>query len=86
MNNFGRIVACGMISQYNKPPEEAYGVTNLMQVVGKRLKMQGFIVRLDRLRQTCNPLADSAVQEKVLTYATGLRREHGTQVYPKAPG
>ena len=44
MNNFGRIVACGMISQYNKPPEEAFGVTNLMQVVAKRLKMQGFIV------------------------------------------
>ena len=44
MNQFGRIVACGMISQYNKPPSEAYGVTNLMDVVRKRLKMQGFIV------------------------------------------
>ena len=44
MNDFGRIVACGMISQYNKPADEAYGVTNMMQVVGKRLKMQGFIV------------------------------------------
>lgn len=44
MNQWGRIVACGMISQYNKPPDEAYGVSNLMQVVGKRLKMQGFIV------------------------------------------
>ena len=48
MNTFGRIVACGMISQYNKPPEEAFGVTNLMQVVAKRLKMQGFIVRHPR--------------------------------------
>lgn len=45
MNNFGRIVACGMISQYNKPPQDQFGVTNLMQVVGKRIKMQGFIVR-----------------------------------------
>lgn len=50
MNEFGRIVACGMISQYNKPPEESYGVTNLMQVVGKRLKMQGFIVSQQPLR------------------------------------
>ncbi|CAK3734654.1 zinc-binding dehydrogenase like [Lecanosticta acicola] len=41
---FARIVACGMISQYNVKPEEAYPVRNLMQVVAKRLKMQGFIV------------------------------------------
>lgn len=44
LNNFGRIVACGMISQYNLAPEQNYGVKNLMQVVAKRLKMQGFIV------------------------------------------
>ena len=44
MKPFGRIVACGMISQYNIPPEKHYGVKNLMQVVGKRIKMQGFIV------------------------------------------
>lgn len=44
MKPWGRIVACGMISQYNKPPADQYGVKNLMQVVAKRLKMQGFIV------------------------------------------
>ncbi|KAB8754781.1 hypothetical protein FH972_026569 [Carpinus fangiana] len=44
MNPFGRIIACGMVSQYNLKPEESYGIKNLMQVVGKRLKMQGFIV------------------------------------------
>ncbi|KAF2169278.1 hypothetical protein M409DRAFT_64997 [Zasmidium cellare ATCC 36951] len=44
ITNFGRIVACGMVSQYNTPPAEAYPIRNLMQVVGKRLKMQGFIV------------------------------------------
>jgi hypothetical protein len=44
MNMFGRIIACGMISQYNKPADEAYGVKNLMAVVRNRLKMQGFIV------------------------------------------
>lgn len=44
MNPFGRIVACGMISQYNLPPDQNYGVKNLMQVVGKRLTMRGFIV------------------------------------------
>lgn len=44
MNNFGRIVACGMISQYNTAPDKAYPIRNLMQVVAKRLKIQGFIV------------------------------------------
>jgi len=33
-----------MISQYNLQPEDAYPIKNLMQVVAKRLKIQGFIV------------------------------------------
>jgi len=33
-----------MISQYNLPPAEHYPIRNLMQVVGKRIKIQGFIV------------------------------------------
>lgn len=38
----GRIAACGMISQYNiKKPE---GVHNLMNMVIKRLRMEGFVV------------------------------------------
>ena len=37
-------VACGMISQYNSKPDELYPIRNLMQVVGKRLRIQGFIV------------------------------------------
>ena len=44
MNNFGRVVACGMISQYNLKPQEKYGVKNLTYIISKRLKMQGFIV------------------------------------------
>ncbi|KAI9820120.1 MAG: hypothetical protein M1832_003827 [Thelocarpon impressellum] len=44
MKAHGRIVACGMISQYNHKPEEIYGVKNLMQVVAKRIAMRGFIV------------------------------------------
>lgn len=42
MKDFGRIIACGMISQYNAT--EPYGIKNVMQFVAKRLKMQGFIV------------------------------------------
>ncbi|KAF1988480.1 NAD(P)-binding protein [Aulographum hederae CBS 113979] len=44
MNPFGRIIACGMISQYNVPVENHYPIKNLFQVVSKRIKMQGFIV------------------------------------------
>lgn len=42
MNVFGRIVGCGMISQYNT--QDLYGVKNLVNIVGKRLRFQGFIV------------------------------------------
>ena len=47
MRDFGRIVACGMIEQYNatEPPK---GPHNLMNIVGRRLTMRGFIV-LDHL-------------------------------------
>lgn len=33
-----------MISQYNVSPKDAYPIRNLMQIVAKRLKIQGFIV------------------------------------------
>jgi hypothetical protein len=44
MRDFGRMVACGMIEQYNavEPPK---GPANLMNIVGRRLTIRGFIVR-----------------------------------------
>ncbi|KAF2401775.1 NAD(P)-binding protein [Trichodelitschia bisporula] len=44
LNPHGRIVVSGMISQYNLPPSEQYPIRNIAQVIGKRLKIQGFIV------------------------------------------
>jgi len=44
LNNFGRIVACGMVSEYNKTEDEKYPIRNLMQIVAKRITFQGFIV------------------------------------------
>jgi NADPH-dependent curcumin reductase CurA len=43
MNNFGRIVLCGMISIYNatRPPRAP---RNLISAISKRLTLQGFIV------------------------------------------
>lgn len=44
MNDYSRIVCCGMISGYNdKQPQP--GPNNLFKIIGKRLRMQGFIVR-----------------------------------------
>ncbi|KAM7192059.1 hypothetical protein V8F20_009035 [Naviculisporaceae sp. PSN 640] len=48
MNNWGRIVACGMISGYNATPEERYPIKNLFHVVAKRLHIEGFIVMDER--------------------------------------
>jgi len=42
MANFGRVVICGMISQYNKPkPDPLY---NLILSIQKRLTIRGFLV------------------------------------------
>ena len=44
MNNGGRIACCGMISGYNDE-EPKPGPDNLFKIIGKRIRMQGFIVR-----------------------------------------
>ncbi len=49
MNNHGRIPACGMISQYNAT-EATPAPSNLGLIVGKRIKVQGFIVSDYRAR------------------------------------
>ena len=42
MNTFGRVVICGLISQYNAT-EPVPGPYNFAMVISKRLKIQGFI-------------------------------------------
>jgi NADPH-dependent curcumin reductase CurA len=62
LNNFGRIVACGMISGYNKPVEEHYPIRNLFKFVSKRLTMKGFIVG-DKVGQSYAKEHSEKVQE-----------------------
>jgi hypothetical protein len=42
MNTFGRIVVCGLISQYNATAPVP-GPSNFALVISKRLKIQGFL-------------------------------------------
>jgi len=42
---FGKIVLCGMISQYNFPASQQSGPSNLSLAITNRLKIQVFIVR-----------------------------------------
>ncbi len=43
MNNFGRILVCGMISFYNDSKKPT-GPRNFIEIISKRLTMRGFIV------------------------------------------
>ncbi|KNC52704.1 YfmJ protein [Thecamonas trahens ATCC 50062] len=40
----GVIICCGAISQYNKKPEELYGLKNYFNIIGRSLSVHGFIV------------------------------------------
>ena len=42
MNTFGRIVGCGMISQYNLPRPDP--IQNLILIIPRRLTIKGFII------------------------------------------
>jgi hypothetical protein len=52
MKKFGRIVMCGMIARYNDT-EPVPGPSKLAYIIGKQLKLQGFIVsdHFDQLAQ-----------------------------------
>jgi len=67
LNDFGRMIMCGMISEYNdQTPRPG---PNLGAVVRKRLKIQGFIVSDQRHRQAeFRAMAAPLVKSGQLTY------------------
>lgn len=44
MNSNGRIAICGMVSQYNLPDDQKYGIKNLFLLVSKSITLRGFLV------------------------------------------
>ncbi len=56
LNEHGRVVLCGLISQYNDGP---YGVRNLWQLIVQGARIQGFIVKdyIPRAAEAFSPLA-----------------------------
>jgi len=67
MNPFGRIAACGMIGGYNTPQP---GPNNLMLIVGKKIRINGFIVwdhrdmQADFLRDMTSWIKEGKVQSR----------------------
>jgi NADPH-dependent curcumin reductase CurA len=44
MKQHGRIVICGQLADYNAEPEQRYGTRRVHEFIGRRLRMQGFVV------------------------------------------
>lgn len=69
MARFGRVVACGAISDYNRRDDAARpGIRNWFDVVSNRLEIRGFIVSdagMDKLREWVGLLIKAATEGKV---------------------
>ncbi|UCE41489.1 MAG: NADP-dependent oxidoreductase [Candidatus Aminicenantes bacterium] len=82
MNNFGRIVLCGMISIYNatRPPRAP---RNLILAISKRLTFKGFIVydQNDRMSSFLHDMGEWLKQGQIQWKETII---HGLENAPKA--
>ncbi|KAK6251674.1 hypothetical protein QUC31_013394 [Theobroma cacao] len=67
VNLHARIPVCGMISQYNQTWTEREGVRNLLNVVGKEVRMEGYLVAsyLDRFADFAKEMESYIKQGKI---------------------
>ncbi len=81
MANYGRIVLCGMIAEYNDSTARP-GPKNLMLIATRRLKMQGFVAG-DFYRKYNETLADLGKWEKEGLIAHREDVQHGFEKIPE---
>ncbi|KAI9499162.1 hypothetical protein BDB00DRAFT_221315 [Zychaea mexicana] len=69
-NNHGRIIGCGMISQYNG--QEPEHVDNLIMIISKRLRFEGFVVfeSLDMFESFRNDVTKWLLEGKIKYHET----------------
>ncbi|KAL5573339.1 hypothetical protein UlMin_022936 [Ulmus minor] len=67
VNQYAKIPVCGMISDYNKVWKERDGVRNLLNIVGKEVTMQGYMVGsyLDRFENFVKEMESYSKQGKI---------------------
>jgi len=87
-NDFARFALCGMIANYNTPIP---GPRNIVQAVGKRLKLQGFIVtdhhaRLGEFLAEAGPAVGSGELKALETFVDGLEQAPAALCSLFAPG
>jgi NADPH-dependent curcumin reductase CurA len=70
----GRIVACGMVSEYNRT-EDPHPITNLWQVVARQLTIQGFLsFAYDALRPAARAQLANWVRSRELVVLENITR------------
>ncbi|KAK7848174.1 2-alkenal reductase (nadp(+)-dependent) [Quercus suber] len=85
VNRHARIPVCGMISQYKKIWTERQGVRNLLNMVGKEVRMEGFLVgsHLNRFGDFAKEMESYIKEGKI---SSKLKIYHGIESYLESLG
>ncbi|XP_059450073.1 2-alkenal reductase (NADP(+)-dependent)-like [Corylus avellana] len=85
VNVRARIPVCGMISQYKKIWTEREGVRNLLNIVGKEVRMEGFLVGsyLDRFGDFTKQMQSLIIEGKI---SSKFKIYHGIESFLESLG
>ncbi|XP_059452637.1 NADPH-dependent oxidoreductase 2-alkenal reductase-like [Corylus avellana] len=85
VNVCARIPLCGMISQYKKIWTEREGVRNLLNIVGKEVRMEGFMVGsyLDRFGDFTKQMQSLIIEGKI---SSKFKIYHGIESFLESLG